>query len=144
MTTAFIVFVSVLTLVNIGILYLIFKRNTVINKIINDNIYRIKEDHILADWQIKSAISQAVEKKLSRDVTGRLERVSIDMITRVANQSIEDRLQTLSNEMAEKYTYEHFETELRANMSDRIGEDIRTNLLGYQPDSNGKYYVQRR
>lgn len=125
------VILGILGLTNLIILFLyIGKLKTFKN--VTDKHMSIYNDDILCNWEINDIIKSVVESKISSEVKQKVANHSTELINRIATQEIEKRLQEVSHELAEKYTLEHFEEEMRKQMTERIGSGISNDILGYK------------
>lgn len=83
------------------------------------------------EFDLKYALESAVKDSLSQRTKSKIEDMSECLVDDIANESIKERIYELSVELADKYTLEHFEDQLKKSMKERIGSDIRNNIMGH-------------
>lgn len=131
MNLFFTILLSILGLTNFVFVILYFKRFRYISKTVERNSHYTTE---LGDWRYKEAIDEAILSKIKKDTFDKLESECRDLVQKTLDHSIEQRMQEITKEFADKYTVEHFEEQMKAKMAEGLGEQINQRILGYNSD----------
>jgi hypothetical protein len=83
----------------------------------------------LASWQVNDLIDKAVRSVLEDRIVFKIQDEAEDLVERLVGERVRERLSVVSSEMAEKYTFENFESQIKSEMAKRLAMDIRQNLL---------------
>lgn len=93
---------------------------TKFNDILREEI-ALKIENEMEREKIASRIEQEIKRKIEESSRG-LKQI-------IFSNTLNKRLENLCDEMAKKYTYEHFETELKDLFKDRLKNEMRNNLI---------------
>ena len=127
------VFLSIFTLINLILcsisFFIIYKYKT-LHKIIDDEIQNSYTKN-LSEWRRKRVVQEYINHLILYHLKLDLDREKELLIKSVVDGSIRVRLNDLSQQLAENYTLEHFEDELKKHMLEKLGNQIKNNILGY-------------
>lgn len=127
MESIIIVLGFIVIFVNICISFIYFRNLNTLQHVTNE----IAEKGYFNKWKIENALTEAVCDKFSSIIRNQVSKKERELIDVAVNEAVKQRVIELSHELAQKYTMEHFEEELKQKMSNRIGDDISSNLLGF-------------